>query len=236
MSDIQLHSAGATVRHKSSFDHLSSYENEEDLTQEFIDIWTVPYYMELNRTDLMWVNQLIKLKSTISDEVVLTNLGEFNWRTRQTGAFFAAILDKKEYTDIIGVHFLKSEVCFAGVQYAKVLASFNTDKSIEYLFDYLNYYLEHPELYFDQTSAFDAVNYLDKVNGTNLSESIFDKWEAFIHWRNEEDVRKMNYFKTTYPDLYKDEDSEEMKVRWNVEVDLDSFARSVQVIQSIREN
>lgn len=35
-------------------------------------------------------------------KVVLKLLGDFNWRTRQTGAYFAAIQGYSEIIDIIG--------------------------------------------------------------------------------------------------------------------------------------
>ncbi len=34
---VRLHSAGATVRHKSTFADLPSYRNAEELSQDFID-------------------------------------------------------------------------------------------------------------------------------------------------------------------------------------------------------
>ena len=148
--EIRLHVAGATVRHKGKFDYLVSYSNDKNITQDFINKWTVPFYSDLDNTDKDWINRIIKLKSEITDEIILTNLGDFNWRTRQTGAFFAAIMDKKEFIEIIGTHLLKSEVCYAGSEYAKVLASFNTEQSISYLEWYLEYYLFQKDLYFDQ--------------------------------------------------------------------------------------
>lgn len=181
MNDLQLHVAGATVRHKGRFDNLTSYSNEKEITAEFIEKWTAPFYFELDEMDDEWIEYLITLKSEITDEVILTNLGDFNWRTRQTGAFFAAIKDKKEYTEIIGVHLLKSEVCYAGSEYAKVLVSFNTEQSISYLEKYLDYYLLQKDLYFDQGAVIQALYYCDKVNGTNKTEKHLKNWKDFIY-------------------------------------------------------
>ena len=40
---IRLHSAGATVRHKSTFEDLASYKNVDELSQDFIDTWAAPF-------------------------------------------------------------------------------------------------------------------------------------------------------------------------------------------------
>ena len=177
---IRLHSAGATVRHKSTFADLPSYKNANELSQNFIDTWAAPFYMRIGDTDDSWTNQLIQAKDNITKDVSIKLLGDFNWRTRQTGAFFAAIKGFKDLTDLIGVHFLKSEVCYAGQVYAYTFASFNTDKSIDYLDRYLTYYLAQPDLWFDQREAMEALTYLDKINQTDFVSKHSDNWIKFI--------------------------------------------------------
>ena len=177
---IRLHSVGATVRHKSRFEDLLSFKNNEELTQEFIDTWTAPFYMRIGDTDNDWINQLIQTRDKISKEIVVKLLGDFNWRTRQTGAFFAAIKNFTDLTDIIGTHFLKSEVCYAGQIYAYTFASFNTDNCIEYIDNYLTYYLAKPDLWFDQREAMESLTYLDKINQTNIVSKHTDNWIKFI--------------------------------------------------------
>ena len=78
--------------------------------------------------------------------------------------------------DVIGRHLIKSEVCYAGVGYCLALAIFATDKSKDYTKTYLDYYLDRKDLYFDQSSAFCALEYLDKESVTNL----IPKWNSFI--------------------------------------------------------
>ncbi len=177
---IRLHSAGATVRHKSTFADLTSYENVNELPQDFIDTWAAPFYMRIGDTDESWIKQLVQANNKISKDIVVKLLGDFNWRTRQTGAFFAAINNFTDLTDIIGIHLLKSEVCYAGQVYAYTFASFNTDKSIDYLDSYLTYYLAQPDLWFDQRQAMEAMTYLDKINKTNLALKHSDNWIKFI--------------------------------------------------------
>ena len=129
LSGIEMHSAGATIRHK-GFNELPVYKYEVEIDQVFIEKWVKPFYFNLNRNTEEWIFKMIDLKPEITDEVILINLGDFNWRTRSTGAYFAALKGEKKFTEIIGNHLLKSEVCFAGSQYAVTLASFNTKQSI----------------------------------------------------------------------------------------------------------
>jgi len=192
---IRLHSAGATVRHKSTFAELTSYQNVEQLSQEFIDTWVIPFYMRIGDTDEDWANQLIQAKGKITKDIVVKLLGDFDWRTRQTGAFFASIKKYTDLADIIGVHFLKSEVCYAGQVYAYTFASFNTKNCIDYLNQYLTYYLSKPDLWFDQLEAMETLKYLDKLNDTNLIANHTDNWLNFIankpYWKKEISIERL---------------------------------------------
>jgi hypothetical protein len=102
-------------------------------------------------------------------------LGDFDWRTRSTGSYFAGIKNAVQFQEIIGIHLLKSEVCYAGSEYAITLALFNTERSVYYLNLYLEYYLTKSELYFDQGSAITALKYLDEINNTNHREKHLKK-------------------------------------------------------------
>jgi hypothetical protein len=175
-----LHSAGATVRHMSPFSGLPSHKNEAELSVEFTKKWAVPFYMEIGRyEDKTWIEAIKEIKHEITPDVCLLLLGDFNWRTRLVGAYFAAVKGYTDLIDVIGIHLLKSEVCCVGHIYALVLAFFNTQKSTEYLTQYLNYYLTTPHLYFDQKSVMEAILYLDKVNGTSVFSEQLVKWTRF---------------------------------------------------------
>lgn len=174
---IRLHSAGATVRHKSNFENLVSFRNTAELTNEFMQKWTVPFYMEIGKHgDNKWVEEIRKINKEITPDITLSLLGDFNWRTRLVGAYFSAVKGFRDQTDIIGTHFLKSEVCCVGHVYAIVLAFYNDKKTEKYLNDYLDYYLRKPDLYFDQDAALSAVAYLDKINGTNNIQRLLPSW------------------------------------------------------------
>jgi hypothetical protein len=181
LNELKLHVAGATVSHKSPFENLYLFKNDFELTENFIKRWVMPFYMNINDISEEWIRKLIDVKNEISPEIIQSNLGDFNWRTRQTGAFFSAITNQTQFIDIIGTHLLKSEVCYAGTVYCKVVAHFNSEKCVEYLNLYLDYYLIKPDLWFDQRSALEAIVYLDKVNSTNHFERHFDNWMKFLN-------------------------------------------------------
>ena len=178
-SEAVLHSAGAIVRHKSIFESLESYENKEEISIAFKHEWVNPFYMKLSKKEIEWIEFVAEKFDEITDKIILKNLGDFNWRSRSTGAFFTSLKDKKKFIDIIGTHLLKSELCYAGREYAITLAYFNEPSSIEYLTKYLDYYLDHPELDFDQKNIIATLKYLDEANNTNHIKSYFDRWEKF---------------------------------------------------------
>ena len=161
------------------FPNLNTYKSDKIITEEFRLKWVTPYYLNLGKTDEEWINKVRSIKKEITSEIMLKCLGDRGWRSRQTGAYFAAINNSTQLTEIIGTHFLKSEVCYAGKQYAVTLAKFNTKTSIEYLKEYLDYYLKHPELEFDQIQVFEALKFVDESNQTNHLESFKKQWTRF---------------------------------------------------------
>ncbi|ARV08307.1 hypothetical protein BTO05_01115 [Winogradskyella sp. PC-19] len=176
---IELHSAGATIRHSSPFAELEHYSNENKLEAEFIKKWCVPFYMfGINKAD-EFIRNFEPIKAELNLEVVKKLLGDFNWRTRIVGAYFASIMEFKTVEDIIGIHLLKSQVCYAGNGYCLTLAKFNTQNGIEYLKKYLDYYLTRKDLHYDQTGAMMALKWTDKINGTNVMD---DYLELYQEW------------------------------------------------------
>jgi len=206
LNDKELHSAGATVRHKSPFANLDSYVNSKKITQEFREEWVMPFYFELNNDSEDWIKKMISLKPNISDEIILQNLGDFDWRTRSTGSYFASIMESRHFEDIIGIHLLKSEVCYAGSEYAFTIASFNTDKSSDYLIRYLDYYLKNPQLYFDQEDVLCALKYLDEINGTAFVDAHLEDFKSFNIWSDIAKINQLNELKDMVPDKEKELD------------------------------
>ncbi|MBW2962616.1 DUF6000 family protein [Mesonia aestuariivivens] len=184
---IELHSAGATVRHLSPFEELENYSNEKEITAEFIKKWCVPFYMfGINNSD-EFIKNIKPIRAELNEEVVLKLLGDFNWRTRIVGAYFASILELKSVEEIIGIHLVKSQVCYAGNGYCLALATFNTQSGIEYLKQYLEYYLTRKDLHFDQTGVMCALKWTDEQNGTNEMENylqLYNEWNSKPYGQN----------------------------------------------------
>lgn len=170
-----------TVIHQSPFNDIEHYSNEAELEPEFIKKWCVPFYLSGLRKPIDLIENLAPLIPELDQTIVKKLLGDINWRTRITGAYFAAIMDLRSVEDIIGIHLLKSQVCNAGTGYCITLASFNTPNSIEYLKKYLTYYLTRKDLYFDQKDALSALYWTDKLNSTNEVEQyieLYYKWSS----------------------------------------------------------
>ncbi|MDF1697641.1 MAG: DUF6000 family protein [Saprospiraceae bacterium] len=199
LNQRELHSAGATVQHKSPFSELESYVNENDITEEFRKEWVIPFYFQTSNYSEEWIQKMIDLKPKISENVILQNLGDFNWRTRSTGSYFASIMESKHLEDIIGIHLLKSEVCYAGSEYAFTLASFNTKKSADYFNKYLDYYLKNPQLHFNQEAVLKALKYLDEVNGTHHVDGHLSDYETFLKWRYHHQINTLESIKKSLP-------------------------------------
>ena len=156
---------------------MEGYRNGEELEEEFIEKWVMPFYMnDLSNSDEATKNTFAASAKQINLEIVKKLLGDFNWRSRIVGAFFAAINNYNELEETIGRPLLKSEVCYAGSGYCLALVTFSTQKSREILVEYLEYYLDRKDLWFDQADAFCALEYLDK----NAANSMLHKWNDFV--------------------------------------------------------
>jgi hypothetical protein len=175
--EIGLHSAGAIVRHHNPFESLEVPRNEKELSKEFIDTWVVPFYMSnLQPDDDNTIKAFAVASNKIDIEIVSQLLGDFNWRTRIVGAYFATVKNYKELDNIIGRHLVKSEVCYAGVGYCLALTTFATQKAKDYLISYLEYYLQREDLWFEQAEAFCALEQLDPVAAGRYK----NQWKDFI--------------------------------------------------------
>ena len=231
--EIKLHVAGATVRHKSPYESLISYSNEVDISQSFREKWVTPFYLELNNRSEEWIEKMIRLKPRITEDIILKNLGDFNWRTRSTGAYFASIKNETKFTEVIGTHLLKSEVCYAGHQYAITLASFNTTEALNFLNKYLDYYLKRTELDFDQTEVMSALKYLDELNGTSFTEQHIDQWNKFCQSKIEGIKKSLERFKNLNVDGMDKAFESQLKF-WQSDIDTKAVADAVSVINTIR--
>jgi hypothetical protein len=184
--DIELHFAGAMVRHRHPFEDLEVPRNDQELTSEFINRWVAPFYLNLLSPAKADVEQFAKASEQITLDDIKKMLGDFNWRMRICGAYFAAIKNYKELDEIIGRHLVKSEVTYAADGYCLALATFDTEISRKYLKKYLDYYLDRKDLWFDQEDAFCALEYLDKDHVKGLQE----KWSSFVSDKPNWDIER----------------------------------------------
>lgn len=190
--EVALAFAGAMVIHRNPFEELTAYRNDDELSKEFFDMYVSPFYLNfLSQCE----SQSIPYFAMAANQLTLVEtkklLGYFDWKCKISGAYFAAIKNYTSLEDIIGIHLLKSEVCYAGTGYCVALAIFGTEKSKDFLNRYLDYYLTRKDLWFDQADALCALEYLDK----NESNKHLDKWQEFIsnkpNWSFES--RRLNF-------------------------------------------
>jgi hypothetical protein len=176
----EMHSAGTTVLHRSPFESLEVRVDPTPIPSEFIDSWNVPFH---NRT-LQGVSALEEpLRSRFKEiDVLLIRrlLAYANWRPRSVGAAFATLRMDTEITDDLGRLLLRSDVCYSGAIYCFALARFNTERSIGYLREYLEYYLTRADLWYDQAEAMAALHYADARNGTAYARSLLESWHRFV--------------------------------------------------------
>jgi hypothetical protein len=194
MNPLQLHTAGATVRHESPFSALEVPVSEEPLPAEMRDRWVRPLYFGLQREG---VDAFLAANLADADDALIDRLlAQFDWRSRTVGAFLAALRGRAHFVDRIGRLLVRSDVCYAGSAYCAALAAFNDLTGTNYLTQYLSYYLNRPELWFDQANAMAAVGYLDGLNGTDRMAQFVPQWNAFIedkpNWNLEQSMTAFN--------------------------------------------
>ncbi|WP_215398567.1 DUF6000 family protein [Rheinheimera oceanensis] len=176
---IYLHVAGATVRHTSPYSELNVDENTQPLDSTFIATYVAPFYLQRKDTD-EFRQKYLAVKSSIDSKLVSKLLGDFNWRPRSVGAYFAALGSMIELEEHIGKLLLRSDVCYAGNNYCLALASFASPAAVQYLKQYLEYYLEQSDLWFDQNSAMAALSYIGAKQGEDLVTPYIPLWQKFI--------------------------------------------------------
>jgi len=158
------------------FENMELAGNHDVLPLEFTTQWVKPFYMGFLSPRKERLDAAIAAAKDITPGIVKILLEHFNWRTLTTGAYFAAVKRYIEFEDTIGILMLKSNFCYAGAAYCIALASFRTERSIGYLKQYLDYYLERKDLDHDQPEALCALWYIDR----DAAAEYQDKWERFV--------------------------------------------------------
>jgi Family of unknown function (DUF6000) len=180
MSATEAHSAGAVVIHASPFESLPVSVDYGSPPGALIDRWVRPFYHACLTHPAETEVPLRESFATIDENLVRQLLTYFNWRPRVVGAFFAGLKEFVGVTDEIGRLLLRSDVCYAGRAYCVALARFNTPAAVQYLREYLEYYLRRPDLWFDQQVALAALQFLDQKNRTSYAPPLLPIWEDFV--------------------------------------------------------
>jgi hypothetical protein len=76
-TDIALHIAGATSRHRNLFESLPAYRNQEELSDEFVDKWVMEFYMvSIANLDDKTFTAFVQASKEITLDVVRELLGD----------------------------------------------------------------------------------------------------------------------------------------------------------------
>ncbi len=181
--NIELHVAGATVRHSSPYSGLVVPVSNMPLPADLRRKWVEPVYLNLlnlYQVDSKAIAAISPLVSEANEEVVLELLAQFDWRPRLVGAYLVALKRFTGLESTIGKLLLRSDLCYAAQGYCLALAELNSSAGVEYLSKYLDHYLGRVNLWFDQGNAMAAVQYLDGVNQTNLLAHYREAWASFV--------------------------------------------------------
>jgi hypothetical protein len=197
--EARLHAAGAIVRHRSPFSDLKVPASERPLSDEVCRKWVIPFYLKnlvYERAD--FIAALRAVRGEVSPEIATMLLADFNWRPRITAAYFAAVWNWSELVSPIGRLLLRSDVCYAASGYCLALRRFNSRQSVDFLVEYLEYYLTRPELWFDQSDAMSALGHLDRENGTHERDRLLPLWQEFANKTKRSLVQSDQWFEKQY--------------------------------------
>ena len=175
----EKHSAGEIIKHAGPYAKLVVPSSKEYPNSQFIRQWIAPFYQKIGGNTQDFIQTYAPLRKELSPDIINCLLVWLNWRSRSVGACLAAIEKMTDFTEHIGRLLLRSDVCFSGLEYAVALARFNSPKSRNFLKLYLDYYLDRPDLIFDQASVIAAVAYLDQINNSHELAQYTHKWENF---------------------------------------------------------
>lgn len=130
-------------------------------------------------------------------------------------------------------------MCYAGDLYALILAYYNTPETIEYLHKYLEYYLQKPELDFDQEAVLEAVAYLDMINKTDNLSKYLKLWNNILEERNEiSKVRNIRIAKIIEKQEGKESSEKYLKnldqVIINPELSIKHITEQIKFLQELR--
>lgn len=161
--------------------------------------WVKPFYMEMLHGNCLrlpeaeqarWVGQLLDASAKIDRAALEWLLSEDEWRGNMAGSWFAGISGRSDLSPLITDRFLASKLTYAGQGYCVYFALQGTTEAEAALCNYLDVYLDRPDLYYDQAWAMAALRSVSSRIGSDRAEYLDagGKWDA---WR-----------KSAYPDRW----------------------------------
>ena len=152
-----------------------------------------PFYLDVLGGNLLHavpdargaIEQAIRAAARTIRPGELADLLRRGWREALMAGWWAAVVDERALLGPLGERLLASEMPYAG-QFATVaLARFGADgdtEAVDYLADYLDLYLERPDLDYDQGWALGALITADAARGTEraarytATDGPWDRW------------------------------------------------------------
>ncbi|MFK8002693.1 MAG: DUF6000 family protein [Polyangiales bacterium] len=166
---------------------------DEALSVETHKTWVWPFYLKRPHTN-EFREALHAQFDEIDEALVVRLLSSRNWRPRIVGGYLAAAANLVGLEEHLGRLFLRSDACYAGRGYCQAITRFNTPASVSVLRQYLDYYLEKHEYYFEQGEAMAALTHLDAENGTALSREYDERWARYVEGKGWELPRIVERF------------------------------------------
>src|ERR1041384_2314278 len=105
-----------------------------------------------------------------------------DWRAQITGAWLIGLGRRVRHRERVRDLLLASKLVFAGQGFCFALARFGTYEDARALVDYLDLYLQRPDLQYDQPWALGALLCLDGRHGTYEASRFLGEGGAWYTW------------------------------------------------------
>ncbi len=162
---------------------MDQHRRPFNLDPDFIKKWVVPFYMDLlspSRHEENLLSATREVWATLSEDVVGRLLDSPEWRSRSTGAYFAALKGFASQRFKIEQLLLASELVYADRTLCLGIAMLKNQESAKCLLYYIEEMTDSPSGHQHIGDALGALEYLDELNSTQLAASLpMDLMESF---------------------------------------------------------
>ena len=116
----------------------------------------------------------------VTPAVALELWSRADWRSNQMASWWATVWAWPEAVPVVKGLLLPSRLVYAGRFHCLLLARVGTRDAAGVLAEYLDYYLPHPELRYDQAWAVAALTRVDEKRGTRHVEQRQEAWRSWL--------------------------------------------------------